>query len=110
LKPGGKVVIIENNPEAFGNRFSSFSVDRQASFSLGSPSIVAVRLYGVDKQEVRIQDAYWPDDVIRSLFTKTSGFQEIAREASPPETSLSPNRSVGKKSLRPFRILVFQKG
>lgn len=110
LRPGGKWLIIENNPAAFGNHFSSFEADARIGFDLSVKGKVDVSLYGPGQQPLRIVDQYWPSETLGKLLTQGTGLELTKVGTSAPEFESGSGDGSPPGRYRPFRILEFRRG
>jgi ubiquinone/menaquinone biosynthesis C-methylase UbiE len=88
LRPGGRYVLMDSNPDATGVRFASF-VTGEPGRAYGAGEARRVELYGANDTVLELTDYHWPESTYREVLAD-AGFGRtttIRPKATPAQAA-----------------------
>jgi ubiquinone/menaquinone biosynthesis C-methylase UbiE len=114
LRPGGRFVLMDANPDATGHTFASFRTGEPGrTYTTGEPR--RVELYGPSDSRLELVDHHWPEETYRQLLG-AAGFRSV-RALRPYATLEQTERiravtraaSVAESTLAPLLLIVAER-
>ncbi|HZB34175.1 MAG TPA: class I SAM-dependent methyltransferase, partial [Streptosporangiaceae bacterium] len=114
LRPGGRYVLMDANPDATGTAFASFRTGEPGrTYEAGEPR--RVELYGPGDRPLELVDYHWPEETYRQLLAD-AGFRGV-RALRPRATLAQAERiravtraaTVAESTLAPLLLIVAER-